>query len=92
MAVVTIDMSPETQLRERKRLREKALYDEFFYIEGARAEGREEGRKEGREEGIKRGIEEGRKEGRAKILAEVMQDLKRYGMSDEEIEKILGEK
>ena len=129
---VIIDMSQDTQIRERARLREKALHDEAFYIEGARAEGRaegieegmakgiekgkaegiEEGKVKGREEGRAEGIEEGKVKGReegraegieegiargiekgiAETLAEVMQDLKRYGMSDEEIEKILGKK
>ena len=65
MAVITIDMSRDTQIRERARLREKALHDEAFYVEGARADERE------------------------KVLSEVMEDLKKYGMPDEDIKKIL---
>lgn len=62
---VIIDMSQDTQIREKARLREKALHDEAFYMEGARADERE------------------------KVLSEVMEDLKKYGMSDEEINKAL---
>ena len=36
MAVITIDMSRDTQIREKARLREKALHDEVFY-KGAEA-------------------------------------------------------
>ena len=36
MAVITIDMSRDTQIREKARLREKALHDEAFY-KGAEA-------------------------------------------------------
>ncbi len=31
MAVIAIDMSRDTQIREKARLREKALHDEAFY-------------------------------------------------------------
>ena len=31
MAVIAIDMSRDTQIREKARLREKALHDEVFY-------------------------------------------------------------
>ena len=73
MAVITIDMSQDTQIRERARLREKAMHDEAFYMEGAKEEG----------------IEIGREKERVKVLSEVMEDLKKYGMPDEDIKKIL---
>ena len=70
---VIIDMSQDTQIRERARLREKAMHDEAFYMEGAKEEE----------------IEIGREKERVKVLSEVMEDLKKYGMSDEEISKAL---
>lgn len=72
---VIIDMSADTQIRENARLREKALHDEAFYMEGARAEGRVEGERIGIE----------------KERAATIAKLKANGMSDSEIEELLRE-
>lgn len=79
---VIIDMSADTQIREIARIREKALHDEAFYIEGARTEGIEIGMEKGKEIGINEGIGIGIEKERAKIIAK----LKARGMTDEEIE------
>lgn len=45
---VIFDMSADTALRERARMREKAILDEISNLEDAREEGRAEGRTEER--------------------------------------------
>ena len=59
-------------------------------IEEGMKEGREKGLKEGREEGIKEGREEGREEGRADKTKEVAQNMKKMGMSIEQIAQACG--
>lgn len=81
MAVIAIDMSRDTQIREKARLREKALHDEAFYMEGARAEGIEIGIEKGRAEGREEGISIGE--------ARMIKKMRSFGMSDEEIERVL---
>ncbi|MDE5765339.1 MAG: Rpn family recombination-promoting nuclease/putative transposase [Ruminococcus sp.] len=60
---VIFDMSADTALRERARLREKALHDEISAMEGAREEGREEGIVIGEAKGINSIVEKMRKSG-----------------------------
>lgn len=50
---VILDMNADTALRERARLREKALHDEASAMQGAR----EEGLKEGVEKGLMQALE-----------------------------------
>ena len=59
-------------------------------IEEGMKEGREKGLKEGREEGIKEGREEGREKGRADKTKEVAQNMKKMGMSIEQIAQACG--
>ena len=72
-------MSEEEKIQELARLREKALHDEASALSTARKEGRAEGRAEGREQG--------RAEGRN----EMIEKMRKSGMTDEQIEKILSE-
>lgn len=74
---VIVDMSEDTQIRERARIREKALYDEAIYMGGARAEGE------------KIGPEKGRAEGKAEAISELTAKLKAMGMSDMDIKKLI---
>ncbi len=68
-------------------------------IEGIE-EGRIEGRREGRIEGRREGIEEGRKEGKAEGIsegkavreAEIVENLRKIGMSEEQIQSVLNNK
>lgn len=86
---VIIDMSRDTQIREKARLREKALHDEAFYMEGAKAEGIEIGIEKGRAEGRAEGRVEGREEGISIGEARMINKMRSFGMSDEEIERVL---
>ena len=70
---VIFDMSADTALRERARMREKAILDEISNLEGAREEGRAEGRAEGRTE--ERNF--------------LISKLKAKGMTDEQINALL---
>ena len=72
-------MSEEEKIQELARLREKALHDEASALSTARKEGRAEGRAEGREQG------------RAEGLNEMIEKMRKSGMTDEQIEKILSE-
>ena len=45
---VVYQMSKDEKIRERARIREKALHDEATALAGAKREGRSEGRAEGR--------------------------------------------
>ena len=78
---VIIDMSRDTQIRENARIREKALHDEAFFMEGARAEGRAEGEMIGIEKGEKIGIEKG--------ISQMIEKLKARGMTDDEIDELM---
>ena len=55
---VIFDMSADTVLRERARLREKALHDEASALEGAREEGIQEGLMQALEKLIANGMQE----------------------------------
>ena len=68
-------MSDDEKIQELARLREKALHDEASALSTARREGHEEGRAEGRAE-----------ERNALIVK-----LRKKGMSEEEINKLLSE-
>ncbi len=68
-------MSEEEKLQELARLREKALHDEASALSTARKEGRAEGREQGR----------------AEVRNEMIEKMRKSGMTDEQIEKILSE-
>lgn len=71
------EMTPEEQAEEIERMREKTLRDEkSLYMTGFH---------EGYEKGYKEGIKEGRKEGREEVIAK----MRKSGLTEEEIEKIL---
>lgn len=72
---VILDMNADTALRERARLREKALHDETSDMQGAR------------EEGLKEGIEKGIEKERSAII----EKMRKSGMTDEQITMILNQ-
>lgn len=74
---VIFDMSDDTALRERARLREKALHDEASALQGAK--------EEGLKEGMEKGIETGKNEERAAIV----EKMRKSGMTEEQIQEIL---
>lgn len=80
---VIYDMSEDTKVREAARTREKTLHDEASALYNAKQEGLAEGRAEG--------ISEGRAEGLAKGRAEIIEKMRASGMTDEQIQEIIGE-
>ena len=81
---VIYNYSADARMMELYRSREKRLHDEASQMEAARNEGIAQGRAEGRAEGVAEGIEKGR--------AEIEANLRRMGMSQEQIDEALGRK
>ena len=78
------NMSPEERQQYEN---EWKIYNDYFNsIDSAKREGKEEGRMEGRIEGRIEGREEGREEG----IILVAQNLKRMGMTNEQIQQATG--
>lgn len=86
---VIFDMSADTVLRERARIREKALHDEASNMKEAREKGRKEGLKEGRKEGRKEGLKEGEAIGLKKGQEIIIEKMRERGMTEEQIKMIL---
>lgn len=73
MTKITYDTSEETRIKEIARLREKALHDEASALKKAKAEGEA------------KGLAKGLAKGRAEIIA----NMKAFGMTDEQINTII---
>ena len=86
---VIYDMSEDTKIREIARLREKALHDEASALKNAKEEGRVEGEAKGLIKGRAEGRAEGKAEGAAKKQAELIANMKAFGMTDEQINSII---
>ncbi|MCI7232802.1 MAG: hypothetical protein SOT68_01510 [Oscillospiraceae bacterium] len=71
------DASEETRIKEIARLREKALHDEASALKNAK----EEGRTKGEAKGLIKGA--------AKKQAELIANMKAFGMTDEQINAII---
>ena len=74
---VIYDMSDDTRIREIARLREKAMHDEASALGNARREGVEEGMAKGMEKGIEKGVEK------------VIDQMRKSGMTEDQIKQIL---
>ena len=97
------ELSADEKLRQQVYYREKRLHDEASALNGARREGIEiglvQGRAEGRTEGIEIGLVKGKAEGKAEGLAEgsmkkqneLIAKMRRLGMSEEDISKIISD-
>ena len=82
------NMSPEERQQYEN---EWKIYNDYFNsIDSAKREGKEEGREEGRIEGREEGRIEGRIEGREEGIILVAQNLKRMGMTNEQIQQATG--
>ena len=82
------NMSPEERQQYEN---EWKIYNDYFNsIDSAKREGKEEGRMEGRIEGREEGRIEGRIEGREEGIILVAQNLKRMGMTNEQIQQATG--
>ena len=77
MANVIYDWSEQSLIRERARMREKALHDEASAMKKAR--------EEGIAEAMAKGLEQGADNKESKIIA----NMKALGMSDEQISRII---
>ncbi len=87
---VIFDMSADTILRERARIREKALHDEASALEGAREEGMQKGIQEGMQKGIQKGMQEGMQKGIQEGLMQALEKLIASGMSEGDAKRLLG--
>ena len=79
---VIYDMSEDTRIREAARMREKALHDEASALYNAKQEGLAEGEAKGRAEGLA--------EGEAKGIAKIIEKMRLSGMTEEQIQSIIG--
>lgn len=68
----------------------KVYRDNYNTFQGAIEEGMKEGREKGLKEGREKGIKEGREEGRADKTKEIVQNMKKMGMSIEQIAQACG--
>lgn len=68
----------------------KVYRDNYNTFQGAIEEGMKEGREKGLKEGREKGIKEGREEGKADKTKEVAQNMKKMGMSIEQIAQACG--
>ena len=68
----------------------KVYRDNYNTFQGAIEEGMKEGREKGLKEGREKGMKEGREEGRADKTKEVAQNMKKMGMSIEQIAQACG--
>ena len=98
--VMLRELSGDEKLRQEVYYREKRLHDEASALGHARQEGRAEGRIEGRIEGRAEGRAEGRIEGKAEGRAEgkneeryeIIELMRKSGMTEEQLKNILGDK
>ena len=75
------DMSEDSVIREKVRLREKAMHDEASFLATARNEGKAEGRAEG--------IEIGEKKGRAEEREKMIAAMRANNIPEEQIQAML---
>lgn len=80
---VIFDMSTDTVLRERARIREKALHDEASALQGAKEEGIQEGIAIGEAKGKQEGITIGENS--------IVEKMRKSGMTEEQIKAILNQ-
>ncbi|MCM1334472.1 MAG: hypothetical protein NC084_01195 [Bacteroides sp.] len=84
-AVTLHEMSLDEEVREMARLREKWILDEDSALRNAERRGIDKGKREGLKEGKREGLKEGKREG----LEEAAQKMRRSGMTEDQIRKIL---
>ena len=69
--------------------REKMIRDEQSAINYATRKGMEKGREQGIEEGMERGIKQGMEKGMERERNMIIESMRRAGMSEEQIQRIL---
>ena len=83
------EMSADETVQEMARLREKALHDEATALGHAERNGMKKGMEIGEEKGMKKGREIGKEEGAQAKEAEMIEKMKKSGMTDGQIKAIL---
>ena len=81
------DMSEDAVMREKVRLREKAMHDEASFLATARNEGIEIGEKKGRAEGRAEGIEIGEEKAKNRLI----EKWRKQGKTEQEIADLLAD-
>lgn len=79
--LVLRELSADEKMRYMADMREKALHDEATAIHAAIEKGMEQGMKKGIEQGLKKGIEQGKAEERQRMI----ENLRKFGLSEEQI-------
>lgn len=94
--VLLRELNADEKLKQEAYYREKRLHDEASALGHARregiAEGLEKGLLKGRAEGEAKGLAKGRAEGEAKRESEIVKNLRKMGMTEEQIKAALGNK
>lgn len=83
--LVLRELSADEKMRYMADMREKALHDEATAIHAAIEKGIEQGLKKGIEQGLKKGIEQGKAEERQRMI----ENLRKFGLSEEQIQAAL---
>jgi predicted transposase/invertase (TIGR01784 family) len=84
--VMLRELSADEKVRTEAYYREKRLHDEASAINSAKREGIAEGLAQGLEQGREEGLAKGRADG----INEIIEKMRRSGMTDEQINLILG--
>ena len=88
------ELSADDKLRQEVYYREKRLHDEASALNNARREGIEQGRVEGIEQGRVEGIELGRVEGielgKAEQMDSIIRNMRKNGLTEDQIRKYIG--
>ena len=91
--VMLRELNADEKIRQEAFYREKRIHDEATALNGARREGieigRAEGKAEGKAEGIAEGMAKGKAEGIAEGINEMIVKMRKMGMSEEQINKII---
>ena len=88
--LVLRELNADEKMRYISEMREKALHDEASAINAAEKKGIEKGKAVGRKEGREEGRKEGREEGREEERIRLAENLRKMGMTEEQIKKALG--
>ncbi len=85
--LVLRELSADEKMRYMAEMREKALHDEATAIHAALEKGMAQGLAQGLEQGMAQGLEKGKAEERQRI----MENLRKFGLSEDQIQAALSE-
>ena len=90
--VVLRKLNADEKMRYLAEMREKSLHDEVSALEGAKEEGIAEGIQKGIVQGIEKGMAQGIEKGEKRKENELIEKMRKSGLSDEMINNILNAK